>query len=139
MDLHAVRLVGFLRRGFVGVVLVLTCIASKPAAAQHAEKCKGNPRVEGECFKFHGRLTLYAADLSLVIWRIGTGREFEVAGNPDSSGPWVPDSIEKRLDLGVQIYGDFEVCPLTKEKPGIRQTVCVESGQHLIVKKAPKD
>jgi hypothetical protein len=139
MDVYTVKSVGVLRRGFVAVVLALTCFASKPVAAQHAEKCKGNPRLVGSCFKFHGRLTLYGADLVLRIWPIGTDRELDVTSKPDTDGYWVPDSVEKMLDLGVQIYGDFEVCPLTKKKPGTIQTVCVESGQHLIVKKAPKN
>ena len=50
----------------------------------------------------------------------------------------MPKSIEEKLKLGVDIYGDFEVCPLSREKPGEMQFVCIESASNLVVKKHNK-
>jgi len=31
-----------------------------------------------------------------------------------------------------EIYADFEVCPLSQEKPGAMQVVCIESAKNLV-------
>ena len=34
----------------------------------------------------------------------------------------------------TEIYGDFNVCPFTKQKPGHMQMVCIESAAHPVAK-----
>ena len=34
----------------------------------------------------------------------------------------------------TQIYGDYEVCPLTRERPGWMQMVCIASGSRMVAK-----
>jgi hypothetical protein len=46
----------------------------------------------------------------------------------------MPDSLYKKLDADVALFGDFEVCPLTKEEPEVMQMICIELASHLIVK-----
>jgi hypothetical protein len=36
-------------------------------------------------------------------------------------------------DLTAVVFGDFEVCPLTKDRPGYMQFVCIEAASHLVV------
>jgi len=71
----------------------------------------------------------------MIIWRIGTDR-FLRAEDEEIK---LPDNLDKAVSkagdaYGRDIFGDFEVCPLTKERPGEMQTVCVESTNRLIVK-----
>lgn len=35
------------------------------------------------------------------------------------------------------IYGDFLVCPLTRQVAGEMQLVCVESAQHVVHRREP--
>jgi hypothetical protein len=70
----------------------------------------------------------------MVIWRIGTDRLFEVEDEED-----IPHSLNRAVSkpgdaYGRDIFGDFEVCPLTKSKGGEMQMVCVESADHLVVR-----
>ena len=67
------------------------------------------------------------------IWRVGTKR---ILGVLPPENEIVPHNLAKALaGFDKQIYGNFEVCPFTLEKPGEMQMVCVESADHLIVRK----
>jgi hypothetical protein len=33
------------------------------------------------------------------------------------------------------VFGDYEVCPLAKDRPGWMRDVCVESASHLVAAK----
>jgi hypothetical protein len=39
------------------------------------------------------------------------------------------------LGFGSNVYGDFTVCPITKEISGQMQLVCIDSGRNLVVEK----
>jgi len=69
------------------------------------------------------------------IWRIGTHRVLGVLPSEDEI---IPKNLRKALDNAGQwpeVYGDFEVCPFTREKPDEMQMVCVESASHLVIRK----
>jgi hypothetical protein len=69
------------------------------------------------------------------IWRVGTDRILGVVPAEDEI---IPKGLRKALDEGGQwpeVFGDFEVCPFTKEKPGEMQMVCVESASRLVIEK----
>jgi hypothetical protein len=52
----------------------------------------------------------------------------------DTDGPIFPENLQfKHGD--ETIYGDFEVCPFTRERRGAMQFVCIESASHLVVKR----
>jgi hypothetical protein len=93
--------------------------------------CKNDPDIVAACFTVHGRLSVYNGGPSLRIWRVGTSR---MLGVPSETAPenvsrlWGSDQFE------TEIYGDFEVCPFTKDKAGEMQMVCIESASHLLAK-----
>jgi hypothetical protein len=73
------------------------------------------------------------------MWIIGTRRllgvdDFKNAKDDRPEVPWIPANLESRYGPGIDVFGDFEVCPLSKEKPGEMQFVCVESATHLVTK-----
>ena len=104
-------------------------------AMPQAPKCKGNKRLVGDCFTVHGRMRLGEGGPAITIWRIGTDRLLGVyePGEDDPNVAWIPDRIyEKVSDYDHQIFADFEVCPLTKQKPDEMQIVCVESATRIV-------
>jgi hypothetical protein len=106
--------------------------------------CKGNAAVVGECFTVHGRMRFYDGTHNVRIWPTGTHRLIGVEyvpgsiDNPTEEHPdgvyWMPIELSNTSTFGVEIYGDFDVCPLSKKRPGAMQFVCVESATHLVVK-----
>ena len=100
-------------------------------------KCKGNPKVVDACYTVHGRLNLGADTVRVRLWSVGTKRMLGIAGGPlinDAEDPIYPASLKFTSDTEA-IYGDFEVCPFTHEKPGAMQLVCIESASHVVVKR----
>ena len=48
----------------------------------------------------------------------------------------MPPRLKKLApDFDDEIYGDFNVCPLTKNEPGAMQFVCVQSFSNTVVKR----
>ena len=113
-------------------LVVVLALFSSSALAQQPEtpRCKGNSAVVGECFVVHGRLSVWNGNPSLRIWPIGTKR---MLGVSDSFK--LPEEMETRMGhFDDEVYADFEVCPLRKEKPRTMQDVCVESAKNIVKK-----
>jgi hypothetical protein len=69
------------------------------------------------------------------IWKIGTNRMLGVPYGDEDGDPEIvslPDVLEKTDILNQAVFADFVVCPLTKERLGAMQMVCVESATHLV-------
>jgi hypothetical protein len=94
------------------------------------QACSSDPDLVGSCFRVHGRIAAYNGTPTLRIWRIGTDRLLGV----DDDIP-VPEPLSRQLDWDVNAYADFEVCPFTVEREGEMQRVCVESAEHIVVRK----
>lgn len=61
-----------------------------------------------------------------VLWPVGTHREL-----------WVERGTEKLIAMladkegDYSIFGDFVVCPLTKDKPGVMRHICIKEARNL--------
>jgi len=119
-------------------VSFFAALLAVPLQSQQGRLCKGNPDLVGECFKVHGRARVVNGYPQMRIWHVGTHRALGVLPSEDEI---IPGNLSKALfkDAGQygEVYGDFEVCPFTKQKPEEMQMVCVESASHLAVKKSP--
>lgn len=93
------------------------------------QTCKNDPDLVSACFTVHGRISMYNGTPTLRIWKIGTDRKLGVQDFI------VPESIATNLTWEKAGYGDFYVCPFTREKPDEMQIVCVESASKVIYKK----
>ena len=51
----------------------------------------------------------------------------------------LPSCLRGKLGFGTRIYGDYTVCPFTRERPGEMRMVCVEEARNLIVEKFDSD
>jgi hypothetical protein len=99
-------------------------------AQEERVPCKDSPKVVGECFKIHGRIE-ESNGIPLRLWVIGTHRVLA----PDD----VPPSVAELLDVGwkqgkpmsIRVFGDYEGCPLEKERAGWMRAVCVDNASHL--------
>ncbi len=101
-------------------------------------QCKGNPRVVGECYMIHGRATFGNGTPALRIWPVGTNRMLGVTAD-DAEEPIAPKEMLK-FDPDLEgIFGDYEVCPLTPERKGHMQMVCVQSAKNLVTKHSPPE
>jgi hypothetical protein len=94
------------------------------------QACKSDPDIVGACFRIHGRIAAYNGTPTLRIWHIGTERLLGV----DDDIP-VPEPLSRQLDWDVNAYADFEVCPFTPEREGEMRRVCIESAEHIVVRK----
>ena len=121
------------------VLLLLIVTASVSARFDSpAPSCRTRSDVIGRCFSVHGRLSVYNGTPSIRLWPIGTKRLLGIIDPNDVSnapGPTIlPVEIKNKLDWDKNIFGDFLVCPLTREQPGRMRTVCIESGKNLTVR-----
>jgi hypothetical protein len=92
------------------------------------QTCKADPDIVGACFTLHGRLSIWNGSPSMRIWRMGTHR---MLGVPSETAPENVSTLFVAQAFGTQVFGDFELCPFTKEKPNEMQMVCIESASNL--------
>jgi len=128
-----------LSRSILFLLLVAGIVMPSPSAAIKSEEksCRQHPQLAGKCFTVQGRLSVYNGAPAMRIWKVGTRRmlgiseqRFAVEGYRN-----VPETIQNQLNQDVEIFGDFLVCPFTRQKAGEMQMVCVEEGKNLKVKK----
>lgn len=69
------------------------------------------------------------------IWIVGTKRllgVFEIEID-NSEVPLMPERIAGLAGfMDHEVYADFEVCPISEEKPHAMQMVCVESARRVV-------
>ncbi len=121
------------------LLLLVGSVIRESESNQTPPTCRARSDLVGKCFSVHGRLSVYNGTPSIRLWPIGTKRLLGVIDPNEASStpgePILPGNIKRKLDWDKDVLGDFEVCPLTKQKPGHMQTVCIQSGNHLIVRK----
>ena len=93
-----------------------------------ASTCETNYRIVDECYETRGRLQTANGNPSVRIWKVGTKR---VLGVINENLENLPKKVKEKFSFGVFVFADYKVCPLTKEKPGRMQMVCVESMKNI--------
>ena len=114
----------------------LLMMADLPAIAAPVP-CRTSANLHGACFTVRGRLYVANGAPSVRIWRVGTKRILGVhdgAGSAESDSI-LPQSIRTLLGdaFGVEVYGNYQVCPLKPEHPGRMQPVCIADWADLVV------
>jgi hypothetical protein len=117
------------RRVRFGAICFGVCLAVGAKNVDGAAwRCAQRP-VEA-CFRHHGRLSSQNG-VALMIWLLGTTRivrvENEVADLPFGK------YLEMTSPDHSYIYGDFEICPLDRDRPGHMRSVCVLGAENLVV------
>ena len=118
------------RTGWVAITLILFHSTVKVAAGQQPWKCLEQP-IE-PCMKRHGRLSSQNG-IGLKIWIIGTTRMVAVANDSSDLPPVLQKYLEITSDNHSYIFGDFEICPVTPDKPGHIRHACVAGAEKIVV------
>lgn len=127
---------------FLVVALTLGGMVTAAAAPALATECRDDPAVVGVCYPVHGRLSVSAGEIQ--IWPVGTHWLLRLGYPPTvpqslTAWPYMPPRLEKLLRAGeADVWGDFEVCPLTPDIPVQRRLICIQSGQQLSVVDNPR-
>jgi len=125
----------------IAMLAALLCGAATAAPAM-ATECRDDPAVVSACFTVHGRLSLTAHGIQ--VWPSGTKRLLQLeypAELPQAliGWPYIPARLDRMLRAGqADVWGDFDVCPLTYDIPGQLRLVCIQSGQHLATVDNPR-
>ena len=102
--------------------------------------CRARSDLVGKCFTVHGALRYWNGGTPVRIWRIGTTRVLGVRGldevglPSDSSACPLPAGLRDTLQAGKEVIADLVVCPLTHDRPGSMQYVCVDAATNIRAK-----
>ena len=107
------------------IVFILSTLLSLQAIAS---TCETNYRIVDECYETRGRMQAANKYPSVRIWKVGTKR---ILGVKNENLENLPTKVKEEFSSGVFVFADYKVCPLTKEKPGRMQMVCVESMKNI--------
>ncbi|MFO1061337.1 MAG: hypothetical protein U1E53_30765 [Dongiaceae bacterium] len=120
------------------IALVIAPFIALPAAADGPGPCRGSPALAGACFAVHGRLAVHNGSPAFRLHPAGSKRILGIvtpAGAPLEEPQDVPPEIRAlfwRDADPAPVEGDFEVCPLTPERPGRMRMVCIVAGRNLV-------
>ena len=119
---------------------LLGCRFARELFAVDASPCLESKLLVGACFTVHGRLTQSNGAPSFRIWRVGTNRILGVVDGDgkDESDNAIPLNVQKvgGRYVDIPVFGDYVVCPLTSERPGWMQMVCIQSATNLVGRKS---
>jgi hypothetical protein len=115
---------------FIGILVTLPAFS---ATSDHYQ-CKTRHDLVGPCWTVHGRLRVGNGTPSARIWPIGTHRLLGVMEQDfNNDEEFAAPAPLRQYGFDAQIFADFFVCPLTKTKPGVMQSVCISGAKHIRV------
>lgn len=123
-------------RTVVSTALFVVLASGAGAGEARPVACKANPAVVGACFIVHGTMSARNGAPTFGIWNKATRRMLGVRSDQDG----LPSSLIPILmrpngnAFGKLFDGDYMVCPLTRERPGRMQMVCVEEATNVKVR-----
>jgi hypothetical protein len=111
----------------LGIIVLTIC-----ASTVRASDCSSDKRVIAACYDLHGQLRIHA-NMRLYLWATGAKRLFAVSYRPDApeADPPLPSNIAKLIYSDRNIFGDFNICPLTPQEQGKMQIICINSASHV--------
>ena len=93
--------------------------------------CAARPEIVAPCFDVRGRLSFWNGAPSARIWRVGTSRILGVHNDE------LPPALASRVNgfgFDTELWGTFTVCPLSKQRAGHMQFVCVEAWNDIAIR-----
>ena len=120
----------------MAVWLIMISSGAESADALADRPCREHPRLVAPCFSIRGRMSYWNGAPTVRIWKVGTRRvlgvsegRFKVEGYDN-----LPKEIAARLTWDSDLFGEFVVCPFTREQPGVMQLVCVDAATKLMTR-----
>ena len=124
-------------RTVLAVAAAMTIVAAPCLAADSSSACATSPKLVGVCFTVHGRLAVWNGAPAFRISLIGTKRILGVNGadGEPASATAIPEAVRRaRTTNFTEVYGDYRVCPLSPDRPGRMQFVCIDSAANLVAR-----
>lgn len=110
--------------------LAFTCAICVQSVAWSEEQiCATRDDLADACYETRGRIQYYNGTPGMRMWKVGTNRLLGLMGGEGSA--IAPKELGAYIIWGVQVFGDFIVCPFEKDKPGWMQPVCIESAKNI--------
>jgi len=112
-------------RRFIAILFILLIGSTHLVRAEEAS-CRNDKRVVGPCFEMTGTVFVQA-NLRVYLQDHKTGRNYVLGFNSDQTDSKysAPDGVLSRLGPDNDASGRFVVCPLSRERKGRMQTVCI--------------
>jgi hypothetical protein len=110
---------------------VTALLGSSVSYAADFEACVQHRQLVGSCWSTHGRVSLHNGNPSVRIWPVNSKR---VLGVREADPQLFPPDLAARLTWETNVFADLKVCPLTKQRAGLMQIVCVASAENLVVR-----
>ena len=121
---------------FLSLIFSPTILGQSEPPKSPEKPCRAQPSLVDKCFFVQGRLSLYNGNPTIRLWRAGTRRILGVSSSYAQEGyTSIPEDLEKKLDWETEVWGNFYVCPFTRQKPKEMQMICIESGKNIVVRK----
>jgi hypothetical protein len=115
----------------IGLLLFLPNLALAANAV-----CKSRLPIVGPCFSVHGRMHAYNGNPTFRIWLAASHR---LLGVEDNNGdPGMPNALSRAFGgdgFTNMVTADYRVCPVSKQRAGAMQFVCVIGVSHITVVK----
>lgn len=118
---------------FLFAALVCTALCGQPITLEHCS-CTVGGTPSDSTFTFRGRLSLWNGNPSFRIWPVGTNRLLGLRGACQEAlglGTWHPYHDK-------ELWADFTVSPITPQRPGEMQFVCIRSIARPFLRKKPE-
>lgn len=115
------------------LAIALAAINASASLAEGKNSCATDTRVVEPCFTVRGRLAAYNGAPNIRIWVVGTHRVLGISqGRYAPSGyDMLPSGMPQAIEPEAFYFGNFTVCPFTKEEPGLMRMVCVAAVDKL--------
>ena len=114
-------------------LLTLLCVCGITSKTLGSDSCEQTSY--GKCFSIHARYAVYTGNGMEELWPVGTHRVFWVASGSHELNVLLGDNPDD-----FYVFGDFVVCPLSKNVPGEMRHVCIKQAKNLRrVKRPPSD
>ncbi len=123
-----------MRSAILAIIVGAFAAVSSVQAAKAPEKaspCRQSPMLAGRCYVVRGQLAPESGWGGLRILSLGSDRQLKVVDAQDRGGAeedLLPRSADRAIDrkgVDADLIADFTVCPLTPERAGWVQHVCV--------------
>ena|SRR5690349_13126327 len=120
---------GRLARRLVFVAVLASAPCARAFESTVDAPCKENPALVGPCFEVHGRVSAGCGTPGIRLWPVGTRRMLGVS----DEGENLPQCVSDHLTSYTVVFGDFLVCPLSPDRPGVMRAACIESASNVVV------
>jgi hypothetical protein len=113
----------------LGLMLIGVCEA---AYAQMPKTVREQP-----CYWVHGRYGAYIGSGLRRIWIIGTTRIVHMWDEDKTPMPPAVDRYHTIKPPRDFLYGDFKICPLESDRPGVSRHIRIRGARNLIYQGKP--